>query len=166
MTYWGATAARRNKRDGNGGGKDANRVSQRASDHEHDRCKTARPEAEAALQQRVRGDQISPEIARQQGEGDHNAAEDVPGRDLEEREVADVSDARNADECDGAGLGRHHRDQHCPPRDHVVGDEVVAGGAVAASEPHAERGRTAEVQNDDDQIERREDGPGHVRRSG
>jgi hypothetical protein len=45
--------------DRNGRGKYAHRVAEGAREHEDDRRESARPEAEASLQQRVRRDQFA-----------------------------------------------------------------------------------------------------------
>ena len=87
-------------------------------------------ESEAAFEQGVRGDEVALEIPRQERERDDDAAEDVAGRDLEKREVAEVGEAGDADEGEGARLRGDDRDEDGPPGDGVVGDEVVAGVAL------------------------------------
>ena len=51
------------------------------------------------LEQRVRGDELALEVARQQHVGDDDAADDVAGDDLQEPEVADPGSRTTARGC-------------------------------------------------------------------
>jgi hypothetical protein len=77
------------------------------------------------FQQRIRGDDLTLVISRQQEKRDADAPEDVAGDHLEESEVAGVGEAGNADEGQRTGLGGDDREQHRPPRDLSSRDEVV-----------------------------------------
>ena len=113
---------------------------------------------EPPLEQRVRRDQLPLEVAWEECIGDDNASDDVPCRDLEKREITEIGQARYADERDRAGLRCDDRDEDGPPRNCVVGDEVVARIALRPAESDAKGGRAGEIQNDDDGVERVKDG--------
>ena len=77
-------------------------------------------DAEPPFEQRVGGDELALEVAGEERVRDDDASEDVSGRDLEKREVAQIGQAGNADERERARLGGNDRDEDGPPRDRVV----------------------------------------------
>ncbi len=144
------------QRDRNRGRKDAYRVRHAARDHEHDRREAPRREAESLLQQRVGGDEIALVVPRQQRVRDHDAAQDVARRDLEEAEIREVRETRDTDERQRAGLARDDREHHRPPGDRAVGDEVVLRVFLSPPDPDTEQCRANQVDDDDRDVERRD----------
>lgn len=112
-------------------------VGDRPGCHEDDRREPTRRKAEPRFQQRVGRHQLAVVVARQQRVGDDDAAQDVSGNDLEESKIADVGQPRDADEREGAGFAGDHGEQHAPPRNVLVSDEIVPRVALPAPQVEA-----------------------------
>ncbi len=135
------------------GGEHADRIGERSRDHENDRREASRGEAEALLEHRVRGHQLTAEVAREEYRGDHEATDDVPHHDLQETEIAvhgagSIRQPRRTDERESARFRGDDREHQRPPRDAVPGHEVVCRVALAPAQEYPE-GRDAEQVDDE-----------------
>ncbi len=153
-----AHAGAEDEGDGDGGGENANGVGHGAGDHENDRGEAARRGSEAAVEQGVGGDQFALIVTGEECERDHDTAEDVSCRDLEEAEIAGEGETGDADERECAGFGGDDGEEDGPPGDGAIGDEVVFGVLLAAAHPDAQGRGSEEIDDDDGEIEEGEGG--------
>src|ERR1051326_3393748 len=90
---------------------------------------------------------------RQENEGDNEAAHNISQHDLQKCEIAIVSQARNANDGERAGLGGNYRKRDGPPWNFASGKKVVAQGAVALTKAQTEKSNSQQISTNDCQIE-------------
>src|SRR5580692_4698555 len=111
--------------DNDGDGKDPNAFSCGARDQEQGGRERPQTVAEPALDQLIRGDQVAAKIMRNEQNSNDNAANDVADHELEESEVAFISEPRHADDGERTGFRSDDGQRNCPPRNLLVGEEVT-----------------------------------------
>ena len=144
------------QRDRDRRGEHANRITEQPRGHERDRRQAAGGDAEAALEESVRRDELALVVPGQQRVGDHDAADEVAGGDLEKRQVGRVRQSRDADERERARFRGDDGEQDRPPWHGAVGDEVRSRRSLPAPEVEAEPGRSDHVDDDDGEVQHRE----------
>src|SRR5512147_2537198 len=90
---------------------------------------------------------------RDQQKADDHPPHDVAHHQLQERHVAAVGEAGNADDSQRAGFGGHDGERDRPPRHVAVGEEVVAQRALPLAEADAKGGDPRQVHRDDNQVQ-------------
>ena len=99
------------------------------------------------------------EILREQNPGDQNPTDDETQGQLQKHEVAAVTfecPTRQAKKCHAAGLGGHDGDEHQPPANVAIADQIRAHIALAAREPYTQDRGGENVGDDDDDVHGRE----------
>ena len=89
----------------------------------------------------------------QQHKADDYAPHHVAHHYLQESQIADVSDPRNADNGQRAGLGRDDRQRNGPPRYIAIRQKVIAQRALALAKAQAEQRDARQVKRDDRQVD-------------
>ena len=135
------------------GGKQPEAVRQRSRDQEEAGCQLLDRATEAIAEQLVDGQHFAAEVGRHKEQAHHEPAHDVAERELQEGEVGAEGVAGDADEGDGAGLGRDDRRHYNPPGQVAVADEVVLEVALPPGKPRAEQHRAGQIGGDDREVE-------------
>src|SRR5581483_5808512 len=86
-------------------------------------------------------------------EADDYPADEIPEDDLQKGEVGVVSEAGDADDRQGAGLGSDDGESDRPPRDVAIGEKVVFQGFLAFAKAQPEQGDTRQINSDDREID-------------
>ena len=90
---------------------------------------------------------------RQENKADDHATHDVSHHDLQKGQVSVVSQPRNADDGQCAGLGRNDRERNRPPRNIAPGEKIVAQRALLLAEAQPKQRDPRQVQPDDREIQ-------------
>ena len=129
-------------------------VAERAGDQEEERGRRPGRSPEPILQQLIGGEDLPAEIGRQEDGGDHDPPEDVAESQLQEREIAPVGHAGDAQEGRRAGLGRDDRDHDRPGGDVALAQEISLQPLRSRAQPGPEQGATGDVDRDHGQVDR------------
>ena len=112
--------------DDDADGEDAHTFGSGAREKEESGGDLVQSGAEALVDELVGGEHLALKVVGQEDQRDDDAAEHVADDDLQEAEVAGERDAGDADDGEGAGLGRDDGERDGPPGDRLVGEEVAA----------------------------------------
>ena len=82
-----------------------------------------------------------------------NRPTQIPEGQLQEREVAVVGHARDAQEGRRAGLGRDDRDHHGPGRDVALAQEIPLQALRPRAQPGPQRGTSGDIDGDHGQVD-------------
>ncbi len=110
----------------------------------------------------VGGDQFTARVRRQKRSRDRDATEQVPERQLQEPESAQVGDARDAEEGEGARLRGDDREHDRAPGQGPAPEEIVAAAALAATQPGAPQRDARQVEDEDGEVDRGRSSAPHV----
>jgi hypothetical protein len=136
------------------GREQAEPVGERPRDQEERRREPLHGRPEPIPQQLVHRDDLAAEVRRDEERAHREAADHVAHDELQEGEVGRVGVAGDADEGDGAGLGRDDRAHDRPPRQRAAAHEVIPQVAVRLREPRAEQDDADQVDREDGEVDR------------
>ncbi len=135
-------------------GEEPDALGEQPGEDEGDRGDPLQPRPEPLRQVLVGADEVAPLVERDQHGRHHDPPDDVAQCQLDVAEgLAAGGPAGDADHGQHAGLGRHHREAHRPPRHPPLADEVVGGGLLAPRETQPDPGDDDEVHHDHDQVD-------------
>src|SRR5579871_2552240 len=101
--------------------------------------------SKAALNEFIRGEEISLKIMGQQYKADNDASDDVAENELQKGEVRGERKAGNADDRERTGFSGDDGKRNRPPGNIAVGEKVIAQGALPLAESQAEQSDPCEI---------------------